>query len=70
MIAWESYGNRWRLHPGVSDTIARAIRQEGLATMCRRIGLHPVALELAAYTGIARAETVAALTAWEAFDGS
>jgi len=66
MIAWESYGNRWRLHPGVSDTIARAIRQEGLATMCRRIGVHPVALELAAYTGIARVETVAALTAWEA----
>ena len=20
MIAWESYGNRWRLHPGVADT--------------------------------------------------
>ena len=70
MIAWESYGNRWRLHPSVSDTIARAIRQEGLATMCRRIGLHPVAVELAAYTGIVRAETVAALTAWEASDGS
>jgi hypothetical protein len=70
MIAWESYGNRWRLHPGVSDTIARAIRQEGLATMCRRIGVHPVALELAAYAGIARAETIAALTAWEASDDS
>jgi hypothetical protein len=70
MIAWESYGNRWRLHPGVSDTIARAIRGHGLATMCRRIGVHPVELELAAYAGIARAETIAALTAWEASDGS
>ena len=70
MIAWESYGNRWQLHPGVSDTIARAIRREGIDMVCRRIGVHPVALELAAYTGIARAETIAALTAWEASNGS
>ena len=52
MIAWESYGNRWRLHPGVSDTIARAIQQEGLATMCRRIGVNEIALETAAYRGV------------------
>ena len=64
MIAWEGYGNRWRLHPGVSDTIARGIRREGIDTMCRRIGVDSVALETAAYTGIARAETVAAVTAW------
>ena len=69
LIAWESYGNRWRLHPGVMDALVNGIRQEGLAAMCRRIGVHPVALELAAYTGIARAETVAALTAWEATHG-
>jgi len=64
MIAWEGYGNRWRLHPGVSDTIARAIRQEGLATMCRRICVDELALETAAYAGIARPETVEAIRAW------
>jgi hypothetical protein len=69
MIAWESYGNRWRLHPGVMDALVNGIRDHGLATLCRRIGVHPVALELAAYTGIARAETVAALTGWVASDG-
>jgi hypothetical protein len=68
MIAWEGYGNRWRLHPGVMGALVDGIHREGLATMCRRIGLHPVAVELAAYTGIARAETIAALTAWEASD--
>ncbi len=40
MIAWESYGNRWRLHPG------------------------EIALETAAYAGIARPETVEAIRAW------
>jgi hypothetical protein len=64
MIAWESYGNRWRLHPGVSDTIARAIRDHGLATMCRRIGVDEIALETAACAGIARPETVEAIKAW------
>jgi hypothetical protein len=64
MIAWEAYGNRWRLHPGVSDTIARAIRQEGLAMMCGRIGVDEIALETAAYAGIARPETVEAIRAW------
>lgn len=64
MIAWESYGNRLRLHPGVSDTIARGIRDQGLAAMCRRIGVDEIALETAAYAGIARPETVEAIKAW------
>ncbi len=64
MIAWEGYGNRWRLHPGVSDTIARAIRREGIDMVCRRIGVDSVAAETAAYTGIARLETVEAIKAW------
>lgn len=69
VISTESYGNRWRLHPGVMHALVRAKQEVGIATMCRRIGVHPVALELAASTGIARAETVAALTAWEATHG-
>lgn len=64
MIAWESYGNRWRLHPGVMDALVNGIRQEGLAAMCRRIGVDEIALETAAYAGIARPETVEAIKAW------